>query len=79
MEHLERADELLTERVLEGHPASVQHARNHRVVGAHLAEQFPVAARATGIALTFGLAAELVGGMVPRAGRRWADGRESPG
>jgi MFS transporter, MHS family, proline/betaine transporter len=38
------------------------------VVGAHVAEQFPVAARATGIALTFGLATALIGGTAPLLG-----------
>lgn len=38
------------------------------VVGAHLAEQFPVAARATGIALSFGLATAIVGGTAPLVG-----------
>lgn len=38
------------------------------VVGAHLAEQFPVAARATGIALSFGLATAVIGGTAPLVG-----------
>jgi MFS transporter, MHS family, proline/betaine transporter len=38
------------------------------VVGAHLAEQFPAAARATGIALSFGLATALIGGTAPLIG-----------
>lgn len=38
------------------------------VIGAHLAECFPVTVRATGIALTFGLATALVGGTAPLVG-----------
>ena len=38
------------------------------VVSAHLSESFPVAVRATGIALTFGLATALVGGTAPLIG-----------
>ncbi len=38
------------------------------VVSAHLSERFPVAVRATGIALTFGLATALVGGTAPLIG-----------
>ena len=38
------------------------------VISAHLAERFPVAVRATGIALTYGLATALVGGTAPLIG-----------
>jgi MHS family proline/betaine transporter-like MFS transporter len=38
------------------------------VISAHLAECFPVTVRATGVALTFGLATALVGGTAPLVG-----------
>ncbi len=38
------------------------------VISAHLAEQFPVSVRASGIALTYGLATALVGGTAPLVG-----------
>ena len=38
------------------------------VISAHLAERFPVTVRATGIALTFGLATALIGGTAPLVG-----------
>ncbi len=49
------------------------------VVSAHLAERFPVGARATGIALTYGCGSALLGGTAPLVGsvlaqRGWAIG-----
>ena len=39
------------------------------VISAHIAERFPVTVRASGIALTYGLATALIGGTAPVVAR----------
>ena len=49
------------------------------VISAHLSERFPVEVRATGIAVTYGLATAIVGGTAPLVGSLLAPAGWSPG